>query len=888
MRLQPIISIADKQEEIMGLDDYFQSKNWNIVDVQRIPSREAKYYGYTDIGLSSQSRNFLEDFLPKGIYRHQKEAIEDFLAGKNICLTTGTASGKSLVFYVAAIEQLVKHPDSKIIAIYPLKALGREQEERWAKSLRSAGLNVRVGRIDGQVPMHARPEILRNSQVLILTPDIIHAWFMYNLSDKAAINFLAKISLIIVDEIHNYTGVFGSNAAYLFRRIQHVINLLGSSPQYIGASATIADPELHLKKLLGLNFKIIDSNVDTSPRQEVTIKLVKPPKTKDLLTTLSEFMEFIAKDTDYKFIAFVDSRKQTEYITSIISRSQIRKDDEDSLDYSHLQKLNILPYRAGYEENDRSMIQERLSTGKLTGVVSTSALELGIDIPFLTLGILVGVPHSATSFYQRIGRIGRHSKGEVVVVNTGDIYSESIFRNPKELLNMPLSEGALYLENPRIQYIHALCLARHGGEHDQVSSILNIEETSDFKSSINWPTGFLELCKSERIGIIPAEFQNMKAQAGDDPNHVYPLRDVDVQFQVKHKRGPVEESRGSLSYSQLMREAYPGAVYYYMTKPYRVYRVRTYSRLVEVRHEKRYTTKPSMLPTLVFPNFTSGNVYKSQKYGDLIVVECHLQIREAIVGFKEQRGPSESTVNYPLDPSLGCYFDQSRFTRNYFTTGVVLTHPIFNKPKVRCDLIANLLFETFLMVIPFERRDIHFANDKHRVKSGTINEGDRFVCIYDQTYGSLRLSSRILEEQILKQVVEKAVELAQHNESLNINLETMEALEQVLASLSESPVNISFDSGENLSGGINRLVKVIMPGSKGLDIKRDNEEFFVEGVFFSPSFKGPAYRGKHLSEKTSKFSDVTISISIDSLKEIPGESKFGLYDLETGEVKEIE
>jgi len=142
-----------------------------------------------------------------------------------------------------------------------------------------------------------------------------------------------------------------------------------------------------------------------------------------------------------------------------------------------------------------------------------------------------------------------------------------------------------------------LCLARHGGEHDQVSSVFNIKETSDFKSSINWPTGFLELCKSERIGIIPPEFQNMKAQAGDDPNHIYPLRDVDAQFQVKHKRGPVEESRGSLSYSQLMREAYPGAVYYYMTKPYRVYRVRTYARLVEVRHEKRYTTKPSMLPT---------------------------------------------------------------------------------------------------------------------------------------------------------------------------------------------------------------------------------------------------------------------------------------------------
>ena len=165
----------------MNLDDYFQSKNWNIVDVLRMPSREGKYYGYTDIGLSNQSRKFLEDSLPKGIYRHQKEAIKGFLTGENICLTTGAASGKSLVFYIAAIEQLVKHPNSKIIAVYPLKALGKEQQERWDKSLRSANLRVRVGRIDGQIPMHARSEILRNSQVLILTPDIIHAWLMYNL-----------------------------------------------------------------------------------------------------------------------------------------------------------------------------------------------------------------------------------------------------------------------------------------------------------------------------------------------------------------------------------------------------------------------------------------------------------------------------------------------------------------------------------------------------------------------------------------------------------------------------------------------------------------------------------------------------------------------------------
>ena len=875
----------------MVLNDFFHSKNWEIVDIRRIPPRQARYYQYDDVGLSNQSRSFLEYDAPNGIYQHQKEAIKGFLEGENICLTTGTASGKSSVFYVAGIETLVKYPDSKIIAIYPLKALGKEQEERWITSLKKANINIKVGRIDGQVPIQTRPEILRNCQVLIATPDIMHAWLMNNLSNRNVINFLAKTSLIIVDEVHNYSGVFGSNSAYLFRRMQHIMNLLHSFPKYVTASATIADPELHLKNLLGLHFRIIDSKYDTSPKEEVEIKLVNPPNTKDLLTGLSELLEFIDKDTEHNFITFVDSRKQTEYIASIISRFRVKDDDEKLLDYDYLQKLSILPYRAGYEEHDRSIIQKRLSSGKLRGVISTSALELGIDIPFLTLGILVGVPHSATSFYQRIGRIGRRSKGEVLIVNTGNIYDESIFKDPKQILNMPLSEGALYLENPRIQYIHALCLARHGGEHDQIAANLNFEDTSDFKSDIDWPEGFLKLCESERIGEIPPEFQTIKAEAGDDPNHTYPLRDVDIQFQVEHKTGPQKMFLGSLSYGQLMREAYPGAVYYYTGKPYRVYSVKVHSRTVEVRHEKKYTTKPQMMPTLLFPNLTSENVYVSRKYGDLTAVECGLQVRESVLGFKEQRGPNELVINYPLDHSLGLYFSQPRFTRNYFTTGVIFAHPALNNPNVHRNTIAHFLFEMFLMVVPFERHDINFGSDKYRAKREPINEGDKFISIYDQTYGSLRLSGRILEKDVLTKILErleKFVELLQHDESSFESSETIRALEQILESLSETPTKFSFHHEESLLADVDRFKKIIMPGSKGLDIKKGNEEFFIDGVFFSPAINGLAYRGKHILEKTKKLENVKISIPVDSLKEIPGESKLGLYDYETGEIKDVE
>ena len=156
-----------------------------------------------------------------------------------------------------------------------------------------------------------------------MTPDIIHAWLLHNLSNRYVVEFISRISLVVVDEIHTYSGVFGSNAAFLFRRLQHIMELLNVHPRYIAAAATITDPGLHLKKLFGLEFTTIDSSLDTSPRHEITVRLVEPPDTKDMLSTLSEFMEYVAKNTEHKFISFVDSRKQVEYITSITSRSKL-------------------------------------------------------------------------------------------------------------------------------------------------------------------------------------------------------------------------------------------------------------------------------------------------------------------------------------------------------------------------------------------------------------------------------------------------------------------------------------------------------------------------------------------------------------------------------------
>jgi DEAD/DEAH box helicase domain-containing protein len=860
--------------------------NWTLVYEHIIPEKKAEYIGFEDLNLSSKSRQYLKEACPKGLYLHQREAIKRYLEGNNICITTGTASGKSLPFYVLGIEELVKDPRNRIIAIYPLRALGREQESRWERAISCAGLDIKIGRIDGQVPSNMRKGIIKGSNIIIMTPDIIHAWLLSNLNDPIILELMRNISLIIVDEVHSYTGVFGSNSAFLFRRLRHILNLLDRDPRFICASATIADPNSHLYKLLGLNVEIIGPNYDTSPRYEMNVQLLTPPRNADLLTEISNLIYSITTETDKRFIAFVDSRKQTEHISSILARYQDKDEELKELDNNIEQifKLNVLPYRAGYEEEDRNAIQDRLNSGMLSGVISTSALELGIDIPFLNMGILIGVPQSSTSLYQRIGRIGRNSKGNILVINTGDVYDEAIFKNPEEVLKRPLAEGALYLENSRIQYIHALCLARHGGENDQICEKIHKNDELEFNSQITWPDGFIELCRMERLGEVPIDLQNMKTEAGDDPNHTFPLRDVESQFKVEYKDGPYIKSLGSLSYSQLMREAYPGAVYYYITSPYRVVRVNFHHKTVQVRHEKRYTTQPIELPKQIFPNMSEGNIYRANKYGDMIIIECNLQVRESLCGFKERRGPNELSFNYPLRGNeINVYFDMSRFTRNYFTTGMVITHPSLNLKNVDCEIIAELLYEAFLMVIPFERRDLSFASDSHRKKRGDIESGARFISIFDQTYGSLRLSGRFMETSILKMAVEKSLEIAIDNNKFEVNQETLDAIKKLYEESLKAPEEYKFEI-EFQTMEYEKLEKVILPKSRGLNISRNNEEFEIEDVYFNPKIGSLCYRGKHLSSKNQ---DVIEIVPLREIIEIPGESRLGYYNYETGEIKSL-
>lgn len=965
----------------MSFQDFFESNHWRVVDVLGTEGRQAEILPVDDLPLAQPSRKFLEKAYPDGIYRHQKVALEKTLAGENICLVTGTSSGKSLVFQAAAVDRLARNPKARVMAIYPMKALGNEQRERWMRTLVNAGmvpentpeLENLVGRIDGNVPPGFRLGILERSRVVVFTPDIIHAWLFSNLHQPQVINFLRDVQLIVVDEVHSYSGVFGSNSAFLFRRLQHLLGLLGARPQFICASATITRPAAHLRSLFGKDFALIGPEHDTSPRFPLQVVLAEPPGTERFLEEVVRLLDFLTHQRQSRFIAFVDSRKQVELITSILNRllrdaakaastaaaagdaeatalleaeaaeaageagetsegktlpaskgaarkpqarqssgwgrTAKKKEEEESSLYGEpdlegevtgvLQQLNVLPYRAGYEDHDRRQIQERLANGTLNGVVSTSALELGIDIPHLDICVLIGVPGSATSLQQRIGRIGRHGPGSVVVINGGDVHDQAIFAHPKSFFQRPLAESTLYLENEHIQYIHALCLARNGGEHDVVLEAASKTDAKAaalyarrgkllFNSPVEWPKNFIALCQKERADETPRHLVSLRLEAHEKPNYTFPLRDVESQFKVERRDGPNVSSMGSLSFAQLMREAYPGAIYYYATIPYRVTRVNVKAKVVTVRREKRYTTQPQKTLPAVFPQLSPVGVFSADWQGGLTSMEINLLVRESIRGVTEQRGRSESLYPYPLPREMGFYQDQPYFSRNYFTTGIVVAHPALQADGVNLELAASIFYDAFMLMFPFDRQDIGFAADHLRVaREPFFPSGLPFLTIYDQTYGSLRLSARLLEPGTLGKALTEAALLGSQQETLTGSPATLGALvEMARAAFHEPREKLGFGSPDRQGSALSQDIRdpelwerVVMPGSKGLMV-RTNEEFEVIRILKTPA--GISYEGTPASLQGTGASVMPL---ITDVAEIPGETEAGWYNIQTGAIE---
>jgi DEAD/DEAH box helicase domain-containing protein len=384
------------------------------------------------------------------LWRHQAEAWEAARAGGNLIVTTGTASGKSLAFNLPVLDLLAREPKSRALYLYPTKALAQDQ----ARALHAFGLKgVKPAIYDGDTETERRWQIRKWANVILTNPDMLHVGVLPH-HDRWG-DVLANLRFVVVDEAHVYRGVFGSHVANVLRRLRRLARAYGSEPQFVLASATIANPGELAASLLGTPAQVIEG--DAAPKPERTVALWNPelidPELGIRASALGDASRLLAgfAGAGLRTICFAKSRKAVE----LIHRFAV-----DRVDGATAKRL--APYRAGYTPTQRREIEQRLVSGDLLGVSATDALELGIDIGSLDCAISVGFPGTVSSLRQQWGRAGRRGHGVAVLVASEDALDQFFMREPAALLERTVEAARLDHANSRILDGHVLAAAFEG------------------------------------------------------------------------------------------------------------------------------------------------------------------------------------------------------------------------------------------------------------------------------------------------------------------------------------------------------------------------------------------------------------------------------------------
>ncbi|HEU0316996.1 MAG TPA: DEAD/DEAH box helicase [Solirubrobacteraceae bacterium] len=390
-----------------------------------------------------------------GLYSHQAEAFAAAAEGPLI-VTTGTASGKSLCFNLPTLDILCRDRRARALYLYPTKALAQDQ----ARALAALGLarEVRPAIYDGDTPPGARAQIRRTANVILTNPDMLHLGILPN--HGAWAELFANLAAVVVDEAHVYRGVFGSHVANVLRRLRRVAAAYGTEPRFLFASATIANPVELAERLTGFDrLRLIDR--DGAPSSRRRIAVWNPPITDPALglrrSALAEGAELLARlvSVGARTICFVRSRKGVETVHRMTQAELERIGAPELAD-------RITPYRAGYTAEQRRAIEGRLAGGELAAVITTDALELGIDVGGLDAAIVISFPGTVASLRQMWGRAGRRGSGLAVYIAGEDALDQFFARHPQEFLERPVEAAILDHESEQIHLQHLVCAAHEG------------------------------------------------------------------------------------------------------------------------------------------------------------------------------------------------------------------------------------------------------------------------------------------------------------------------------------------------------------------------------------------------------------------------------------------
>jgi DEAD/DEAH box helicase domain-containing protein len=414
-------------------------------------------------GLHPKLRAALEARGVHELYEHQAEAWEAAARSEHVAVVTGTASGKSLAFNLPVLDALAREPKRRAIYLYPTKALAQDQ----LRSLTDLKVpRIRAAIYDGDTEAERRWQIRKWSNLVLSNPDMLHVGVLPH-HDRWG-DVLANLAYVVVDEAHVYRGVFGSHVGNVLRRLRRLARVYGAEPQFLLASATIANPAQLGRSLAGVDFTVVED--DAAPRAERTIALWNPPLLDTELgvraSALGEASRLMAElvERGLRTLCFAKSRKAAE----LIHRFTL-----DRLGKEYRTRLS--PYRAGYTPAQRREIEQRLAAGELLGVAATDALELGIDIGLLDCVISTGFPGTVASLRQQWGRAGRRGHGLAVLVASEDALDQYFMREPEMLLGRRVEAAILDHSNPRVLDGHVLSAAFEAPLDDADRDVLGDE-----------------------------------------------------------------------------------------------------------------------------------------------------------------------------------------------------------------------------------------------------------------------------------------------------------------------------------------------------------------------------------------------------------------------------
>ena len=424
----------------------------NITSWRIIPPESARSVPFPE-GLSPELVKALQARGIDSLYTHQAQAFSAINEGKNVVVVTPTASGKSLCYNLPVLETILKRPEARALYLFPTKALAQDQCQELYAISHDLGRDLKVYTFDGDTPAAARRTIRSAGHIVVTNPDMLHAGILPH--HTLWIKLFENLQYVVIDEVHNYRGVFGSHVANVLRRLRRICAFYGSTPRFICSSATIENPKELAENLVEEDFELIDDN--GAPRGEKAVIFYNPPVVSEELgirrSVVNESRRLATRflERDIQTIVFARSRMRVEILATYLKRAMTRLRRDPN---------RIRGYRGGYLPNERRAIEKGVKSGEILGVVSTNALELGIDIGQLRVAILAGYPGTISSTWQQGGRAGR--KGDpaaMIVVASSSPLDQFIINHPEYFFGASPETGIINPDNVAIMSSHLKCAA---------------------------------------------------------------------------------------------------------------------------------------------------------------------------------------------------------------------------------------------------------------------------------------------------------------------------------------------------------------------------------------------------------------------------------------------